>query len=483
MDKPPADREERANPPTTLRRALAANLLWGSLGRMVISLTPLLLIPLMIRAWGAPLYGEWLILTAIPTYLLIAPDLGLAGAVVNEMGRRASGGSLTEAVRLYRSAWMGLLATGAAFSVAAVIVCSLIRWTYLGVTRMSGSDVLWVCIHACVQVVLTQQAFLVSGVYKALQRNARYAQIQTFGALAAVGLTGFVLLRGASPNDYMVALTLAKLLLLTLLIIDARRQDPLFSPSWARVDVGQLRPYIVPGMGHAALPVLNALQNQGVTIAIGALLGPVSVAVFQTIRVLSNGVRSVISLPSAAIGAELSALLGRDRDSTVRRLVVRNCQLVLAIATAAFAVFVLWGEGIYELWLRTEAPAVVHVTGILLFASQIPCALGASFTILLLAANRIHRAIPALVVIGVVSLAAVAFGAMTRGLVGAAIGVVVWETGVAAAMIVAAFRYTNLSGALYWREIHDFASVRMELSRVAESVSRRITAHRRSAAP
>ena len=64
----------------------------------------------------------------------------------------------------------------------------------------------------------------------------------------------------------------------------------------------------MPGLGQAGLPLINALQNQGTLLVLGALLGPVAVAIFQTTRVLSNGVKSVIGLLSGAIGVEIPAL-------------------------------------------------------------------------------------------------------------------------------------------------------------------------------
>ncbi len=48
-------------------KAIAGNILAGSLGRIINALTPIVLVPLMIRGWSLTGYGEWLILTAVPT--------------------------------------------------------------------------------------------------------------------------------------------------------------------------------------------------------------------------------------------------------------------------------------------------------------------------------------------------------------------------------------------------------------------------------
>jgi hypothetical protein len=73
-------------------KAIAGNLLAGSLGRIIGSLTPLVLVPFMIRSWGLRQYGEWLILTAIPTYMMLSPEFGLTGVVLIQVSNTTSDG-------------------------------------------------------------------------------------------------------------------------------------------------------------------------------------------------------------------------------------------------------------------------------------------------------------------------------------------------------------------------------------------------------
>ena len=79
--------------------ALAAN----GFGQLVTMGTQLLLTPLFFRQWGAALYGEWLILSAIPAYLALA-DLGVSSAAGNEMAMRAGAGNHAGAQQTFRGA-------------------------------------------------------------------------------------------------------------------------------------------------------------------------------------------------------------------------------------------------------------------------------------------------------------------------------------------------------------------------------------------
>ncbi|THD09540.1 hypothetical protein [Metallibacterium scheffleri] len=64
---------------------------YGQLVAVVIQLAG---VPILLHAWGTQLYGEWLILAAIPTYLLMA-DLGFSQSAGNDMTAR----SVREAAR------------------------------------------------------------------------------------------------------------------------------------------------------------------------------------------------------------------------------------------------------------------------------------------------------------------------------------------------------------------------------------------------
>jgi len=161
-------------------KAIAGNLLAGSLGRIINSLTPLVLVPFMIRSWGLHLYGEWLILTAIPTYMMLSPDFGLAGAVVNQMAISTMEGKRDEAIRLYRTSWLVLTAMGAIFALVGAAAATRVNWKPLGVTLLSNHAV-GILSWSLVQIFLGQQLLLLAGVYRSARQNPRCGLLSSFG--------------------------------------------------------------------------------------------------------------------------------------------------------------------------------------------------------------------------------------------------------------------------------------------------------------
>ena len=96
----------RCDAMSRLRRSLA-----GRLGRNLAAqlynqtatlLIQLVLIPVLIFAWGIETYGVWLVLTALAAYLALS-DLGLTFVAKNEMAMQAAAGDRENAVATFHS--------------------------------------------------------------------------------------------------------------------------------------------------------------------------------------------------------------------------------------------------------------------------------------------------------------------------------------------------------------------------------------------
>lgn len=423
-------------------KAIAGNLLAGSLGRIINALTPLLLVPFMIRTWGLHQYGEWLILTAIPTYMMLSPDFGLAGAVVNQMAIATAEGKRNEAICLYRTSWLFLTIMGLAFAFAGIGVGHWVNWKPLGVTLLSGHAAAIIS-ASCIQIFLGQQLFLIGGIYRSARRNPRAGLLGSVGgAFFLIAALATLVLKG-DPLVYVAVSTAARAMFLGVMLFDARRMMPDFTLGLRGVSVRVVRPYIVPGLGHATMPLVNALQNEGMVLVLGAILGPVSVAVFQTTRTAVNGVKSLSGLVSMAIGVELPALVGEGRMNAVRRLLVINTQAAFAAAISCLILFALFGKEIFHIWLRNGTVYSMPLV-LLMLGSMFPFAIANSFTIILLATNQIHRAVLVLLPAALISLAVTAAGGHLFGLDGAASGMIVFESISLLAVSFAAARYTEI---------------------------------------
>src|ERR1700674_1729072 len=94
---------ENANGGVTqrLRRSFGAN----AVGPVVAAIVQLGSVPIFLHAWGAAKYGDWLLLSAIPSYLSLS-DLGFGDASGSDMCMRVAANDREGALRTFQSSWV-----------------------------------------------------------------------------------------------------------------------------------------------------------------------------------------------------------------------------------------------------------------------------------------------------------------------------------------------------------------------------------------
>ena len=75
-----------------------------ALGPVVTAIIQLGTVPLLLHAWGAAKYGDWLLLSAVPSYLVLS-DMGFGTASGSDMTMRVAAGDREGALRTFQSSW------------------------------------------------------------------------------------------------------------------------------------------------------------------------------------------------------------------------------------------------------------------------------------------------------------------------------------------------------------------------------------------
>ncbi|PAC30618.1 hypothetical protein BWI92_11320 [Flectobacillus sp. BAB-3569] len=83
-------------------RSIASSIGANLLTKVVLTISQLILIPIYLKYWGNIIYGDWLIITTIPNYLMIS-DFGLNATASNEFCRLIAQQKHQEAFKLFRA--------------------------------------------------------------------------------------------------------------------------------------------------------------------------------------------------------------------------------------------------------------------------------------------------------------------------------------------------------------------------------------------
>lgn len=319
-----------------LGRTLSAH----AYGQIVTIAVQLALVPLLLHAWGAQVYGSWLLLSAIPFYLTFS-DFGFTFVAKNEMVMAVAAGRRDAALRTFQSIF-GLLCVAVPILMlaSAALVFSVDVPRLLSVNAVGAGAARTTLLLLIVNVLLNQLFLLVCAGIRAENRPASEA---SWAASARLGEGVAIALAAVCGGGVVAAAAL--MLLSRLLFLFAgyrwlRQMSAWIRMGFAHASRAELRRLRGPSLSYMAMPIGQALLIQGPVVVVGGALGAVAVVVFSTSRTLARLGTAGINLLNNSVVSEYSALAGARNTAAFTRL--SRAQIGLSvIATIAYVAVTL----------------------------------------------------------------------------------------------------------------------------------------------
>ena len=364
----------------------------------------LLSLPLFLSRWDLATYGQWLIISAIPSYIGLA-DVGMVTAAGNRMTMLCGRGDLAGANRVFQSTLAFMLAVcGAAVLVSALALAAApAAWFGDGnagalAGAVGGNLGGWfgaasgrLAVGAlALGTVLALFGGLSEAVYRASERYATGTALantvrlaEWFGSIAGLWLDGSFVAVAGGGLLMRAAGTL-------ILIAHSARSAPQLRWRLADANRCEARETAVHAVWFMAFPAANALSLQGLTLVVAAQLGPAATAVFNTYRTLARVTVQATGSFSHALWPEFSRLKGSGDQPALAALYRRSLWIGWGIAALGSAVVYVLAPTVLDLWSKGRMPfdarlmAVAMVYAALSGAWHVP-------RILLLATNEHAR--------------------------------------------------------------------------------------------
>jgi O-antigen/teichoic acid export membrane protein len=321
-----------------------------AVGPLITALVQLVSVPVFLRAWGAELYGEWLVISAIPIYLSVT-DVGFGSVAGNDMAIRIARADREGALATFQSTL--LLVSGMSFLIAGIAMAYI-----LGAPLANSLNIVAIDARQARVVLMLLSIYALCTLHGSLLLSAFRSDGQY--ALGVSGLNAvrlvenlvslIVLWQGGQPVSVAVSLTLVRfggtLLLYTLLL----NKLPWIKLSVSHASWSRVRQLSRPALAFTAFPAGNALSIQGMTVLMGMVLGPVAVATFTPMRTLSRVTFQVVDAIKNTVWPELSAAYGAQNWLLARRLHRSCCQIALWFSIIAVLGLALAGPTLFRLW-------------------------------------------------------------------------------------------------------------------------------------
>jgi O-antigen/teichoic acid export membrane protein len=347
---------------------LAANL--GGVGLTLV--IQLVSVPVLLTAWGVPAYGEWLVLSAIPTYVALS-DLSFSTVAGNLMVMQEAAGKRLEAVTLGRRLWSIVTAMTGIAVLASVTIALVFGGAFGGGAAIPASEVRIVLVALFLQIAVRNQYGVLDAWYRTGSRYPLGATMSQLGRLFEFGsLVGAVLL-GAGPGIAAVSFLAASVAGLGMSWIVLRRTVPWSTFRLERPHLQTFRELVAGGMAFVAFPIGASLSLQGFTIVIGATLGGGAVVVFSTTRTITRVALQAMAVINASIWPELSRSVGGGRLTEARAILRRSVQLSLLVSLSLVLGLGLFGAYIVRWWthgLVDPPPALLFILLMVMVANS-----------------------------------------------------------------------------------------------------------------
>jgi len=327
-------------------------------GQLVVIIIQLAGVPILLHAWGVQLYGEWLILAAIPTYLSMT-DLGFSQSAGNDMTARMARGDTAGTLVVFQSLSVlvyGVAIVGLLLSALLLALLPLQHWFHF--VQLGSTEVRLILWLLAAEVLVK----LADGVNHAgFRSHGDYAlhvgiyattMLVQMAAVWALALSGYGPLAAAAAFASIRALATP----CSAVWLLHRHRDLRLGFEHARR--AELQRLAKPALANLSMPLAMALNIQGMVLVVGAILGPLAVVVFATLRTLTRIALQAVWQVAHAFEPELASAWGNGDKALLRRLYLsaQRGGFWLALATAV----ALWFAGPLLLSVWTHGKVVMN---------------------------------------------------------------------------------------------------------------------------
>jgi O-antigen/teichoic acid export membrane protein len=313
-------------------------------------------VPVFFHFWGTSLYGEWMIVSAIPAYLSFS-NIGFGSVAGNEMTMLVSGGDRDGALRVFQSCWWLIACICGCVGLLLGPVLYLLPVShYLRIHSISPIDTKWIVFYLGLSVLLGQLEQLLQSAYTCIGRYPYGSFIKSVMSLLAFAAMMIPVALGHGPRTTALVFAAANAVGTIFLCFLVRHDIPWIEFGWKYASFAEIRRLAAPAIAFMGFPIGNALNLQGTLLAVGYVLGPVSVAIFSTARTVSRVALQMVQMVNATFGPEMSIAFGSRNDGLTRALHRRSCQMALIIAGVVVAGMMTVGPWFLSHWTGGHVP-------------------------------------------------------------------------------------------------------------------------------
>jgi O-antigen/teichoic acid export membrane protein len=323
-------------------------------GTLINTLDKLATVPLFIFFWGVDLFGEWLILRAIPSYLAVA-ELGFATAAANRMSVLLIHNRHQQALSYFQSTFWVL----AAVSLVLVVVVSILF--VLGDAREVFNfssdvdyDLLTVVMLMLGYTLLVFQTQLLSAAYRSVGRYVSAAFITYNIRALEICLLVVVVLFGGGICDAALSYFLVRLTGIVYMASLLLWRERWLRYGFSQAKLSTIKEMLPDAAGFFAFPFGQAMSLQGGVFILAYLSSPALVALFSASRTMSRTVVQLGMQINRSVWPELTRLCAAGNREQAKIVYFIAAGSFFWLGIVAGITLLALSPYIFEIWTAGE---------------------------------------------------------------------------------------------------------------------------------
>lgn len=398
-----------------------------SLGQVINTLMRIVLIPLFLTAWGAQTYGEWLIITAFAAWIGFG-DLGGQLYYVNRLTAEWATGKLDEFQKVYSTGLFTFLAAMILlFALVLFLIAAFPVGSWLNFQRITNAEISLVLLLMTLRFLIALPMGLLLGLYRAIGAQATSVMygnlillIQFCASVCALYFNaGVVTLAAVEIFPVLIAMVIIYWRL-------PKMMPKSFRLFHFKMDLLVFKEAISPSLHFLSMQISNSVIIQGSILVLAGVLGSIDVALFSSLRVVSNVVARFLGIVGNAAWPEITRLSSNSENEKLSNLFSTVLYLTLMFGFSYLFIIVNFGETLFNYWLQHKLHYDFWVMYLLICQVVISSLLTWGGNILM-ATNKHEEFARWQFIINMGALLAIYIGAKMYGLTGAVAGLVIGQ--------------------------------------------------------
>jgi O-antigen/teichoic acid export membrane protein len=338
------------------KRRLILGLVSSWISKMAASVIQLIQVPFFLHFWSEAVFGEWLIISSIPSFLSFS-DVGFGTVAGNEMTMAEARGERETSLRVFQSCWWLIILAMCALGIAVATVLLIFPVTpLLNIHSIRDVDARWIIGFLGASILFGQLEQLLQSAYRSIGRNPYGSFVKSSMSLGAFAAMLIPVSLGYGPRTTAMVFASANILGTLLLAFLVRNDIPWIRFGWKYARLSEIKRLSPLAFAFLGFPMGNALNLQGTLQAVSYALGPLAVVVFATARTVSRVALQMVQMINSTYEPEFSRSFARGDLQLVRTLHRRACQMALIISFAVVGVLSFAGPYFLHHWTQGKVP-------------------------------------------------------------------------------------------------------------------------------